>query len=76
MQLVVAVAGAGVGCAAVLAVDDDLGHGDLVGLALAGLDDLLRRFVVDDVQDHLSHREQHTQPVGNLHTKNTNFNRQ
>jgi hypothetical protein len=40
-------------------VDDDLGHGDLVCLALACLDDLLGGLVVDGVQDHLRPCEEH-----------------
>jgi hypothetical protein len=48
-----------------LAVDDDLGHGDLVGL----LDDLLRGLVVDGVEHYLRHREHHAQPVGDLQKK-------
>ena len=47
-------------------VDDNLGHGDLAGLALARLDDLLRGLVVDGVEDQLRHREEHAQPVGDL----------
>jgi hypothetical protein len=50
----------------VVAVDDDLGHGDLVRLALARLDDLLRGPVVHGVEDQLRHRQQHAQPVGDL----------
>jgi len=49
------------------AVDDHLRHGDLVRLALACLDDLLGVLVVDGVQDQLTQREQHAQPVGDLH---------
>ena len=48
------------------AVDDHLRHGDLVGLALACLDDLLGGLVVDGVEDQLCQREQHPQPVGDL----------
>ena len=40
-------------------VDDDFGHGDLICLALAHLDDLLGGLVVDGVQDHLRHSEEH-----------------
>lgn len=60
------VAGGGVGGPGGGGVDDDLGHGDLVGLALARLDDLLRRLVVDGVEDQLRHREEHAQAVGDL----------
>ena len=70
-SLVVAVAGTGAGGVAVLAVDDDVGHGYVVGLALAGLKDLLRRLVVDGVQNHLPDSEHDTQPVGDLHEKKT-----
>jgi hypothetical protein len=60
-------AGAGVVVVGLAVVDDDLGHGNLVCLALPRLDDLLGGLVVDGVEDHLRHREQNTQPVGDLH---------
>ena len=60
-------AGAGVAVVGLAVVDDDLGHGDLVCLAPARLDDLLGGLVVDGVEDHLRHREQNAQPVGDLH---------
>jgi len=51
-------AGAGV-VVGLAIVDDDFGHGDLVCLALAHLDDLLGGLVVDGVQDHLRPSEEH-----------------
>jgi hypothetical protein len=51
------------------AVDDHLRHGDLARLALACLHDLLGVLVVDGVQDQLRQREQHAQPVGDLHAR-------
>lgn len=36
----------GTGMVVCFAVDDDLGHGDLIGLALPGFDDLLDGLVV------------------------------
>jgi len=49
-------------------VGDHLHHGSLlVGLALACLDDLLGVLVEHGVQDQLTQREQHAQPVGGLH---------
>jgi hypothetical protein len=44
----------------------DLGHGNLVGLALARLKDLLGGFVVDGVEHNLRHRKQHAEAVGDL----------
>ena len=52
-------AGAGVAVVGLAVVDDDLGHGDLVCLALARLDDLLGGLVVDGVQDHLRPSKEH-----------------
>lgn len=54
-----------------LAVDRDVGHGEVVGgLAPALLDDPLRGLVVRGVQDQLRHRQQRAQPVGDLQTAN------